>query len=224
MSGRILSFAKSPHQKVQELLPWLLNGTLEAQDATLVEEHLHACPGCRAELECLRVLQSAYVQSELAPDAEAALAKLRPRLTGPAAGKPHRPARRTPTLQGHTPVLQAVIPGWLKFALAAQFLLIFGLGSTVLLPDRAAPEFHGLSASGGPHHAAGSAVVVFDPAAPQREVARILRSAGGRVVDGPTESNGFVLAVSDGDLKATLARLRAEPAVVLAEPLQVPGH
>ncbi len=224
MSGRILSFGGSPHQKVQELLPWLLNGTLEAQDATLVEEHLRGCPGCRAELECLRVLQSAYVESELAPDAEAALAKLRPRLTDPAADKPRRPARRTPALQGRAPALQAAIPGWLKFTLAAQFLLIFGLGSTMLLPDRGAPDFHGLSAAGGPRHATGSVVVVFGAATPQSEVARILRSAGGRVVDGPTESNGFVLALSDSDPKAALARLRAEPAVVLAEPLQMSGH
>jgi hypothetical protein len=223
VSGRILSFIKSPHQKVQELLPWFLNGTLEHDDATLVEEHLRSCAGCRSELDCLRVLQSTYAQSELAPDAEAALARLRPRLTEPAAGsRPRRPARGAPPRTAATPGWQVAIPAWMKVALATQFVLLFGLGWTVLQSGRLAPEYHGLSASGGPQHAAGNVVVVFDQGAPQREVARILRAAGGRVVDGPTESNGFVLAVADGDLKAALARLRAEPGVVLAEPLQAP--
>ena len=63
-------------------------------------------------------------------------------------------------------------------------------------------------------------MVVFDPAAPQREVARVLRLAGGRIVDGPTASNGFIVAVSPGSLQAALTRLHEEPAVVLAEPLE----
>jgi hypothetical protein len=105
--------------------------------------------------------------------------------------------------------------------MAAQFALVFGLGWAVIQPDRAGLAYRTLSASGAPEHAVGSLVVVFDPAAAQRDVARILRASGGRVVDGPTESNGYVVAVPDGGLSAALARLRAEPAVVLAEPLQL---
>jgi hypothetical protein len=63
--------------------------------------------------------------------------------------------------------------------------------------------------------------VVFDPSTSQRDVARILHGTGGRVVDGPTASNGYVVAVPDGALNVALTRLRAESAVVLAEPLQL---
>jgi hypothetical protein len=112
------------------------------------------------------------------------------------------------------------MPSWLGLALAAQFALILGLGWKVLQPDRVALEYHALASAGTAQHAAGSLVVVFDPAAPQREVAQILRRSGGRVVDGPTETNGFVLAVAGGSLKSALTRLRAEPAVLLAEPLE----
>ena len=216
MVGRVLSFGRSPHQNVQELLPWFLNGTLQGEEAAKVEEHLRGCPGCREELECLRVMQSEYLESEMAPEAQAALAKLRPRLEEALPAKP--PPRRA---TGRAATLTAPFPVWFKLAMAAQFALVFGLGWAVLQPERAGLAYHVLSASGAPERAAGSLVVVFDPAAPQREVARILRASGGRVVDGPTASNGYVVAVADGGLSAALARLRAEPAVVLAEPLQL---
>jgi anti-sigma factor RsiW len=217
MVGRVLSFGRSPHQDVQELLPWFLNGTLQGEEAARVEEHLRGCPGCREELECLRVMQSEYVESEMAPEAQAALAKLRPRLEEAV------PARRPPPRRatGRAATLTAPFPVWFKLAMAAQFALVFGLGWAVLQPDRAGLAYHTLSAAGAPERAVGSLVVVFDPAAPQRDVVRILRASGGRVVDGPTASNGYVVAVPDGGLSAALTRLHAEPSVVLAEPLQL---
>ncbi len=197
-------------------MPCFLNGTLQGEEAVQIEEHLRACPGCRAELECLRVMQSDYLESEMAPEAQAALAKLRPRLDEalPAKRAPRRAAGRTATLSAPFPV-------WFKLAMAAQFALVFGLGWAVLQPDRAGLAYHTLSAAGAPERGVGNLVVVFDPAAPQRDVARILRASGGRVVDGPTASNGYVVAVPDGGVGAALAGLRAEPSVVLAEPLQL---
>ena len=216
MVGRVLSFGRSPHQNVQELLPWFVNGTLHGEEVVTVEEHLRACPGCRAELECLRVMQAEYLESEMAPEAQAALAKLGPRLNQAL------PAKRSPRRStAPAATLTAPFPVWLKLAMAAQCALVLGLGWVVLQPDRAGLPYHVLSAPGAPERAVGSLVVVFDPAAPQRDVARILRASGGRVVDGPTESNGYVVAVPDGGLSAALARLRAEPAVVLAESLQL---
>ncbi|HEX4586280.1 MAG TPA: zf-HC2 domain-containing protein [Burkholderiaceae bacterium] len=219
MAGRVLSFGKSLHQGTQELLPWFLNGTLEAEEATQVEEHLQACPECRLELESARRLQMAYADSDLPPDAAAALAKLRPKLEAEApAPRPRRPEHRRGAPAGRVPA--GPMPGWFKLALAMQFALIFALGWAVIRPERAALEYHTLSSASAPQHAAGSLVVIFDPAAPQREVARILRLAAGRIVDGPTASNGYVVAVPQGGLQAALTHLRAEPAVVLAEPLE----
>ncbi len=215
MVGRVLSFGKSPHQKMQELLPWFVNGTLQGEEVVQVEEHLSACPACRSEVECLRVLQSDYRASELPPEAQAALAKLRPRLDEAA---PSRPPRR---VVGRTAVLPVLIPAWVKLAMAAQFVLVFGLGWEVMQTDRTGLAYHTLALAGAPERPAGSLVVVFDPGAVQRDVARILRDCGCRVVDGPTASNGYVVAVPDAGLNAALARLRAEPVVVLAELLQL---
>jgi len=214
MSGRILSFAKSSHQSAQELLPWFLNGTLDADESGQVEQHLHTCAACRSELQCLRELQSAYVESDLAPAAEAAFGRLLPRLAPPAPAD-----RRRASGAGAGAAWPGLFPVWLKIALAAQFGVIFALGWAVLQPERSASAFHVLSAPGAPAHVAGDLVVVFDPAAPQREVERILLRAGARVVDGPTSSNGWVLAVPKGGVQPALAGLRAEPLVMLAAPL-----
>jgi anti-sigma factor RsiW len=226
MTGHVLDFVKSSHRRTQELLPWFLNGTLEGDEAHQVEEHLRGCPACQSELECLRVLRSDYVETEMAPEAQAAFARLRPRLldeAAPASRPTRRAAPRAATRRspGWATTRLAPIPAWVKLALAAQFVLISGLGWQALQADRSAQAYHTLSAPGAPERASGSLVVVFDSNAPQRDVARILRSCGGRVVDGPTDSNGYVVAVPDGALNVALTRLRADPAVVLAEPLRL---
>jgi hypothetical protein len=162
------------------------------------------------------VFQAAYASSDRPPDTEQELDKLRPRLdaeTGAPAPPRARPGVRWPNLLDHG-------PAWIKLALAAQFGVIFALGWEVVQTERAGFEYHTLASASTPARAVGSLVVVFDPNAPQREVARILRRSGVRVVDGPTASNGYVLATTHGDLQAALSGLRAEPAVVLAEPLQ----
>lgn len=42
------------HAHVTELLPWLVNGTLEADERRRVEEHLARCDACRGELQATR--------------------------------------------------------------------------------------------------------------------------------------------------------------------------
>jgi len=228
MAGRVLSFFKSPHQGVQELLPWFLNGTLEDEEAASVEKHLQSCPVCREELQCLRAIREEYLENEPLPQAEAALARLRPRLDETATVLPPlrraggRPAPSSAAASRSRRGLAVQLPAdWVKFAMAVQFLLIFALGWVLLQPGRTDLPYRALATAGGLERPSGSAVVVFDPNAPQREVTRILRASGAHVVDGPTVSNGYVLVVPGPQLDAALERLRAEPAVVLAEPLQL---
>ncbi len=47
------------HEAIQELLPWYLNDTLEADEHERVERHLQSCAECRDELEDLKGLQFA---------------------------------------------------------------------------------------------------------------------------------------------------------------------
>ena len=62
-------------------------------------------------------------------------------------------------------------------------------------------------------------MVVFRPDTPEREMRRILQASGARVVDGPTATDAYLLAVPAAQAAPALARLRAERAVTLAQPL-----
>jgi hypothetical protein len=65
----------------------------------------------------------------------------------------------------------------------------------------------------------GRIAVVFVPEVAESELRRIVRDAGARLVDGPTESNAYVLEVPPADQDAIPAAFRVEPAVMLAQPL-----
>src|SRR4051794_4838745 len=54
--AEIIRLRGSPHEQTQSLLPWYANGTLDADEAAMVESHLETCDECRGELEAERVL------------------------------------------------------------------------------------------------------------------------------------------------------------------------
>ena len=45
------------------LLPWYVNGTLDATEAALFEAHLAQCEECRADLAANRALREAYAEA-----------------------------------------------------------------------------------------------------------------------------------------------------------------
>jgi hypothetical protein len=114
----------------------------------------------------------------------------------------------------------AALPArWWRWALAAQFAVIVALGS-VLVMERADSGIHRYRALGASDaDAAANVVVMFKPEATEQEIRLALRESGARLVDGPTASNAWLLRVQgEGHVKA-IARLRAQPAVSLAESL-----
>jgi anti-sigma factor RsiW len=56
------------HERVWDLLPWYVNGTLAAAERAAVEDHLAACPQCRQETEsCRRIGAMVGAVEEVAP-------------------------------------------------------------------------------------------------------------------------------------------------------------
>ena len=49
------------HPEVWALLPWAVNGTLEGEDRSAIEERLATCPSCRAELARCHVAAAAVL-------------------------------------------------------------------------------------------------------------------------------------------------------------------
>jgi hypothetical protein len=196
MNAQIVKLDTSVHRKVQQLLPWAVQGQLGAAEQQLVEDHAGVCSQCRDDLAWQRTLQGVPPAAGAAPDLEAALARLLPRLDArPAAG-----ARR-----------------WMRWALAAQLLLIAGLGAQL------ARQHEGYRLLGAPGAAGANLVVMFRPETSERQLRASLEASAAQVVGGPTVVGAWVLQVPPPRLGAALATLRADPAVALAEPLQADG-
>ena len=216
MTGRIIRLHGDPHQETQALLPWYVTGQLDASDQAQVEAHLGHCPECQAELRIERGLQREIAALSL--DAEHSWAQLRSRLET----RPPR-ARRAAGVGGWLRAAgrragrqwRSGAPG-LRWAVAAQFLLILGLGVLVLQTPRPA-RYQALGAA--PVAAAGNAVVIFRPDARERDLRRALEASHARVVDGPTSADAFVIHIPPAERAAALARLRRRGDIELAEPV-----
>ena len=223
MSSRIVTLDTATHKAVQELLPWFVMLTLEGDELTMVREHLHVCTQCQADVEWQRKLQAvspAAAATAAAPDVERALARLGPKLAVPPRGP-------------QCNVLTEVLTAWLRklmrgdgqrtrWVLAAQFALsalVIGLGIMLAPPDRDGAPYRVLGARSG----AGNVVVMFKPDTTEQELRRILHQSGARVVDGPTVTDAYLLSVPAAQLAGAVTGLRAQRAVVLAEPLSAGG-
>jgi hypothetical protein len=198
------------HQTAQQLLPWLLAGTLDGAELARVQRHVHACAQCQVELEWQRkLLAAAQAPRDCAFDADRAYAKLLPRL-GPQA------PRAGSGILGRWRSATAANSPWLRWTALAQLAVIGVLGVMLARPGRDADDFRAL---GSAAQSQGQLVVVFKPATTEREMRRILQTNGARVIDGPTVTEAYILALPASQANAALGRMRAEPAVTLVQPL-----
>jgi hypothetical protein len=214
MNGQILKFDDSAHRAADAVLPWFVNGTLEGEELAAFERHLRECARCRGEVELQRQLHAACAIHEPAPDATPAYRRLSARIDGG-----WRIGALVDRLRAFVRPRQAV-PRWARWAIAAEFAGIVALAVWVTTPagDPAA-LYRTLGAPAARIVGVGAIAVVFAPEVEETELRSIVQAAGARVVDGPTESNAYVLQVPAGHREEALAALRAAPGVVLAQPL-----
>ncbi|MYM95443.1 zf-HC2 domain-containing protein [Duganella vulcania] len=229
MNGRIFRMDIPAHQAVQELLPWYASEQLAPDETQRVREHLQTCAQCRQDLEWERDMRAGAAASDALPpglDMESALARLMPTLgaqerAAPAMAAQAAPAA-APTAAG-TPqrvswwrTAAANQPSWLRWTVAAQWVLIVGLGALLLRPDTDPAPYRVL---GSAVSSGANLVVIFQPNTSERELRHILQAQGARVVDGPTVTDAYLLHVPPASRERALAALHAEPAVQLAEAL-----
>jgi hypothetical protein len=207
--ARIISLNGDDHREVQHLLPWYVTGTLDGADTARVEAHLGVCPTCQAELGQEQRLSAEVAGLPLG--AEQGWARMLRRLD--AAVVERRPAAgaRRPLFRGWTRGTP-----WLQWALAAQVVLILGVGGLILREAQPA-RYHVLGAQ--PASAAGNIVVIFRPDASEKDMRELMKENAARLVDGPTASSAYVLRVSSDRRAAALKTLRDSAHVVLAEPV-----
>ncbi len=204
------------HLEAQDALPWLANGTLAGAELERVQAHVETCAHCRADLALLRTVHAAGPGPDLDVDPDRAFARLMPQLDA----APPAPAQEG-LLQRWRNRMAANDGTWLRAAVACQFGAIAVLAALLARPA-AQPEtpdsYRALGAAGA--NGMARVVVTFRPDTPEAELRRIVRASGARIVGGPTVTDAWLVG-ADGRLDPVLARLRAEPAVTLAEPLAV---
>jgi anti-sigma factor RsiW len=210
LTARVVPLNASDHAAVDALLPWYVNGTLKGDELQRVEQHLAACAACRQEIAWLRDVFGACVAAAPLPEAPAAEAAgmLYPRQWS------RQQAFRTKMQRGWQST-----PRWMRVLMAAQLAGVAILG-TLLAGDAGDNATFRTLGSPGRFAPSGEAIaVMFDPAITEAELRAVVGGIGGRLVDGPTTTNAYVLEVPAGRSSDAVEKLRAESKVRLAEPL-----
>src|SRR5579872_2508834 len=203
--AEIIKLHSSPHDEVQELLPWLINGTLAHDEIDRIEEHLAQCAECRSELAAERQLAAAIESSPI--DSEAAWERMECRLN--AAGRPQ--------LGPIASLWHRRVPlGWaIASPVAAAAALAFIMIDVSARPP-ASPQYQALGAAETAQPA--NLIVQFQPATRVGVMASALQSVDARLVDGPTETGAYLLHVDLARRELALKHLRDNQAIELAQP------
>ena len=207
----IFALRPSEHDRVQQLLPWYVNGTLPADEIEQVDAHLAACDECRAELAIERKLARGVATLPLDVDSgwQAMTRRLADERRGGGVRSPFALLRRRVPL------------GWAAGAsLAASVAAVVAVIGLQI--DRSPEQTYralGTPAAG----AAGQAVVLFKPDTTEQQMRVILSANDARLVDGPTAAGAYVLRIERGSAEDAIRALRQSSQVVLAEPIASDG-
>ena len=212
--AEIIRLRKSPHDEVQELLPWFVNGTLAPEEVERVEAHLADCAECQVELSAERKLASAL--STIPLDCESRWERMEERLNAESQARFGA--------MGHRMVgglwRKRVPLGWaVASPIAAAAALTLMIVSVAPKPP-SEPVYRALGAAETIQPA--NLVVQFEPTTRVRDMQGLLQSVNARLVDGPTATGAYLLRVDQSKRELALKHLRDNQAIALAEPIDGP--
>jgi anti-sigma factor RsiW len=206
----IIRLRGSPHEEVQRLLPWLVNGTLAPDEVEIVEAHLSECAECRADLQTER--QLAHEIASMPVDIEGGWADIEQRLE----------AERTVLVRPEAFWRKRIPVGW---AVASPLAAAATVGLFFVNVTPSAPVTQEYRALGAPTAVqAANVVVMFEDSTRVKDMRAALAAADARLVDGPTETGAYLLRVDGAKREQALKSLRDNDAIALAEPIDGPAH
>jgi hypothetical protein len=204
--------ASQLHHELWAMIPWVVNGTAEAAQCRRLELHAAGCADCREELAFQRLLQDG-IRAETGPPhaAEPALQRLLARIDQ---AEP-LPTRVNEGWQGRR---------WLVAAVLVQAIGLSVLG-TLQWQHAGSADYQTLSQTSSQTRAeATPARIRLVPSSEMRlaELQALLNRTQMRVVE--TDGSAAILGLAPApgaslSLAQSLAVLRAEPGVRLAEPV-----
>jgi predicted anti-sigma-YlaC factor YlaD len=181
-------------QHPTELLPWLVNDTLDAVERARVEQHVAGCPECRQQVAFLRELRGTIKQQPQQEVGEFGLQKLQHSVR---AGSTRRPRWLLPA------------------ALAAGIVLV---AQSVLLVQTGNRDSYVPMSGGGADD--NTFLVEFAPDATEASIRSVLRNSHARIIDGPGALGLYRIVIDqDGathrDMAAIVAGLRTQTQVIV---------
>jgi hypothetical protein len=226
---KLRSIRSTLHARAELLIPWLANGSLPPESEPLVRQHIATCPECREDYEeQMQVCQAMRTEGPLVFAAESSYQKLLARMQNPEAERysaeesaEPAPSRATPPFRQAPPMVR-----WLAAAVVLQAFAI-GVGAWVWHGSVIARNAgYTTLTSSSPSYDSGPRVrILFKTTLSIGELQSVLQGAGAHIVDGPADGNVYTLGFarpphSHAALHAQVAALRANPAVLFAEPVQ----
>ena len=201
------------HEQAVELLPWLVNNSLDEQEKEAVLEHAHACVICRRELTDLQQLQNSISNtSNTSPIAEPDLRNINARIDALI----DRQNRGRELLSR----LREVLDSPWRIAFAAQTAVLIALVTVLFWPEPRGGEFTTLTQS--QNLPEGQYLrVVFSPDLQQSQLTTLLDKHDLTIVDGPTVHGVYTLGVANTSLYSDmlLSSLQGDPDVLFAQPV-----
>lgn len=213
----------SAREDIELLLPWYVNGTLEAADVTRVEAYLAHHPDMQVQLTTLRedmdeaITANETITGPSGVASGAALGRLMQQIETETPPVRHRVANvKRGVMAAVDEFLRSLSPGrlgWTAMAAAAVMMLQAGIVGTMMLN----PPSNGNTtelASGGTALSGTFVLVQFKQDASLADVSAFLSDQGAEIVGGPKPGGLFRVRISENKLnddarQAILTKLRS---------------
>ncbi len=201
------------HEQATEMLPWLVNDSLNADEKEGVLEHARSCVICRRDTEELERLRDSIADAKAsipAPD----MRKINARID---ALIDRRNWGRRLTAHAH----RIFCSPW-RIAFVAQSVLIVVLASFLLWPGADNGEFTTLTEPG--YLPSGTNIrVVFSPELDGPDLTAFLNRFELAVVNGPSSRGVYTLGLADSmsleDRDKLLMLLQGDPGLLFVQPV-----
>lgn len=202
------------HEEAIELLPWLVNGSLEQTESAAILAHARFCVTCRTELDGLADVQRTIVDDSTARPVPAPdMRRINRRID-------ELTTRRTP-VQRLVARLHGLFANPWRTAFVTQTVVLTVAVAVWVGREPPMMEFTTLTRS--QELPAGDYIrVAFSPALEDARIEQLLDELELSVSNGPSQRGVYTLAMmSESDREIILAALRSNTDVLFAEPVYI---
>ncbi|GJL57014.1 MAG: hypothetical protein NPIRA02_41460 [Nitrospirales bacterium] len=152
-----------------ELLPWLVNGTLEGAERQEVEQHLQSCQQCQQEIVLLQKMREQVKKASSQTSDEVGLNRL---------------LHEIRTQQNVNETQEAQQSGWWRTGLAIAAVLIMFIQAGLLIDTWYLSK--PMVPLAGPHAQGRVLQVSFTPTATESQIREVLTDIHATFIDGPS--------------------------------------